>query len=158
LSLQHHESSTSLRLIQSFRTRSGEFLDGSVRSEGDLDSFVDSCGFLDWPTAKEDVEVGGEVVAEDAAGDTIQEEHREEEGEEEWNIEDYEGPVIHLMLQMVAFAIAPPPTPSPTRSRCLLGSDVPRMPLRALLRRIRTHRRLKSHFLRQLARASNKTI
>jgi hypothetical protein len=63
VSWQHDDSSASLRLIQSFRTRNnGECLDGSVRSEGDLDSFVDSCGFLDWPATREEAE-GGKVGA-----------------------------------------------------------------------------------------------
>lgn len=91
VSWQHDDSSASLRLIQSFRTRNnGECLDGSVRSEGDLDSFVDSCGFLDWPATREEAEGGGKV-----GGGTIQEEsiieEVEQQEEETWNIEDYEG-------------------------------------------------------------------
>ena len=91
MSWQHDDSSASLRLIQSFRTRNnGECLDGSVRSEGDLDSFVDSCGFLDWPATRVEAEGGGKV-----GGGTIQEEsiieEVEQQEEETWNIEDYEG-------------------------------------------------------------------
>jgi hypothetical protein len=81
--------------------------DGSTRSEGDLDSFVDSCGFLDWPSVAEEVD-GNIIETGDGASGTIQElvqlvsrlstklgksadnAKREEEEWEEWNIEDYE--------------------------------------------------------------------
>jgi hypothetical protein len=90
LSWRHNDSS--LRLIHN----SG-LDDGSTRSEGDLDSFVDSCGFLDWPSvaAREDEVDGNIIETGDGASGTIQEESnenvkREEEEWEEWNIEDYE--------------------------------------------------------------------
>jgi hypothetical protein len=94
VSWQHDDSSASLRLIQSFRTRNGECLDGSVRSEGDLDSFVDSCGFLDWPATREgteEVEGGGNVGGGTITEESIIEEVEQQQEEETWNIEDYEG-------------------------------------------------------------------
>ncbi len=34
-------------------------LDGSIRSEGDLDDYVDSYGFMNWPSTPQEKEVGG---------------------------------------------------------------------------------------------------
>ena len=93
-------------LLVSFRhdsTMSG--FDDSVRSEGDLNSYVDSCGFLDWPAAKEEEEekeVGSDAIKEegddtdntqkDSVSDTAEGSDKEHQHkEEEWNIEDYEG-------------------------------------------------------------------
>ncbi len=75
LSWRKNDSSRSLRSI-----RSGDVDEQPTRSEGDLDDYQDSCGFMDWPSVA------------DGANDTIQEEHdpiKTAEGEE-WNIEDYE--------------------------------------------------------------------
>lgn len=78
-------------------------LDESVRSEGDLNSYVDSSGFLDWPAArevdeegesdvikaKEDTDRSSDVEEGTPIEDEIQDEDQHKE--EEWNIEDYEG-------------------------------------------------------------------
>mmetsp|Transcript_14188 Transcript_14188/g.24122 ORF Transcript_14188/g.24122 Transcript_14188/m.24122 type:complete len:522 (+) Transcript_14188:119-1684(+) len=68
-------------------------LDESIRSEGDLNSYVDSCGFLDWPSvaaAEGEEEIGIDDI--ETGEDAIQEESlKEVQQEEEWNIEDYEG-------------------------------------------------------------------
>jgi hypothetical protein len=68
-------------------------LDESIRSEGDLNSYVDSCGFLDWPSvaaAEGEEEIGIDAI--ETGEDAIQEESLNEvQQEEEWNIEDYEG-------------------------------------------------------------------
>ena len=90
-------------LLVSFRhdsTLSG--FDDSVRSEGDLNSYVDSCGFLDWPAAtEEEKDVGSDAIKEgddtdntqkDSVSDTAEGSEKEHQHkEEEWNIEDYEG-------------------------------------------------------------------
>lgn len=99
-------------LLVSFRhdsTMSG--FDDSMQSEGDLNSFVDSYGFLDWPAAKEeeeeefdsdDILEGGDTnntgeldgLSNIEACTRIQEgsSHKEHQHKEkEWNIEDYEG-------------------------------------------------------------------
>ncbi len=81
-------------------------LDESVRSEGDLDTYVDSSGFLDWPEAKKGEGEGGSdanKTGEDAdkASDVEEIAPTEDETDElidqleveEWNIEDYEGGV-----------------------------------------------------------------
>ena len=70
-------------------------LDASTKSESDLDDFVDSSGFMDWPGEEGEDESGS--IAIDYSEDydnlaSLQEESLKEvqqEGEE-WNIEDYE--------------------------------------------------------------------
>lgn len=57
---------------------SGDINEQPTRSEGDLDDYQDTNGFMDWPSVA------------DGANDTIQEEHDPIKTEEEWNIEDYE--------------------------------------------------------------------
>ena len=70
-------------------------LDGSTRSEGDLDSYVDSCGFMDWPSAAwegEEETCGNAIKNGEDTSNTIQEESADQvKREEEWNIEVYEG-------------------------------------------------------------------
>lgn len=74
LSWRKNDSSRSLRSIHNC-----EFNEQPTRSEGDLDDYQDSCGFMDWPSVA------------DGANDTIQEEQDNPiKTEEDWNIEDYE--------------------------------------------------------------------
>ena len=82
-------SSTNDGLILSWKRDGGSFnkedLDGSIRSEGDLDNFVDSSGFLDWPAIeKEEAATEASDTKETSADD-------EPKQEEDWNIEDYDG-------------------------------------------------------------------
>ena len=57
-------------------------LNESTRSEGDLDDYVDSCGFLDWPTVANGID--GTIEEECTGTGQVKRE------EEELNIEDYE--------------------------------------------------------------------
>eukprot|EP00984_Skeletonema_dohrnii_P027152 scaffold16612_cov109-Skeletonema_dohrnii-CCMP3373.AAC.4 len=64
----------------SFRSMRINNLNESTRSEGDLDDYVDSCGFLDWPSVANGIDG---TIEEECTGQVKRE-------EEELNIEDYE--------------------------------------------------------------------
>ena len=82
--------SSSRRLLLSWRRNDSsmrsihhdDLEESTTRSEGDLEYYADSCGFLDWPS-----------LANGAKG-TIEEEPGPVKTEEDWNIADYEQSTI----------------------------------------------------------------
>jgi len=82
----------------SFRSMRINNLNESTRSEGDLDDYVDSCGFLDWPSVANGIDG---TIEEECTGQVKRE-------EEDLNIKDYEqsiddlGQTISKKLSMFA--------------------------------------------------------